>query len=423
VSNEIALKAQMQKLSAEIESTVNDSELTIAQKSEKVGKLREDAINVSKMITDIAASKGLFAGTGAATPSPEAQATAERADQGRVEAKSLGAQFVSSDVYKKGALAVDNNLKLEGVSMITKAFNDGTYDGTQNVSNFNGTAGPFYYPHLVPGIVGINQMPLNVEAFLPSGATDSPVVSYIIEASWTNAADMVLEAGTKPTMTVETFQRVNEPVTKVAQIYKMTDEMMLDASQVKSWIDARLLYGLNRKVQDQLLNGNGTLPQLRGLNLRSGFETTVVSASLGGDSGAWATAILAQITAIRNVGFTEPNAILVNPLDWAVIQDLKDANGQYLNGGPWGRSYGNNAPNVTSFWGLPLVATLSQPQGTALVGNFSDAQVWNRQGVTVEMTNSDGTDFQNDIVTVRAERRLGLALYRPLSFGKVTLTA
>src|SRR6267142_1861085 len=370
----------MQKLSAEIESTVNDSELTIAQKSEKVGKLREDAINVSKMITDIAASKGLFAGTGAATPSPEAQATAERADQGRVEAKSLGAQFVSSDVYKKGALAVDNNLKLEGVSMITKAFNDGTYDGTQNVSNFNGTAGPFYYP------------------------------------------DMVLEAGTKPTMTVETFQRVNEPVTKVAQIYKMTDEMMLDASQVKSWIDARLLYGLNRKVQDQLLNGNGTLPQLRGLNLRSGFETTVVSASLGGDSGAWATAILAQITAIRNVGFTEPNAILVNPLDWAVIQDLKDANGQYPNGGPWGRSYGNNAPNVTSFWGLPLVATLSQPQGTALVGNFSDAHVWNRQGVTVEMTNSDGTDFQNDIVTVRAERRLGLALYRPLSFGKVTLT-
>lgn len=419
MSQELAAKATLNKLNKEFQEAITDDSMTLAEKAIKVEKLEADMTAASKIIQAEARAKGLMGGDAAVEAQEQDLA---RRDYG---VKSLGTQWVESGQYQAAVKAV----KEQGGSfhqakeLALKAFNDGTYDGTQNVSNYNGTAGPFLYPQQIPGIVGINQIPLNVEDFLPSGAAETAVVSYIIESAWTNAADMVLEGGAKPQATVETFQRVNEPITKVAVRWKMTDEMLQDQSQVKSWLDNRGVFGVNRKVQQQLLNGNGTLPQLRGLNQRSGYETTVVSGSLAGDTGAWATAILAQMTNIRTIGFTEPNAILVNPLDWAVVQDLKDKNGQYLNGGPWGRSYGNTAPNVTTFWGLPLVSTLDQPQGTALVGNFSDAQVWNRQGITVEQTNSNEDDFNNNLVSVRVERRLGLAVYRPLSFGKVTLTA
>jgi len=418
MSQELAAKATLTKLDREHQAVITDTTMTYAEKALKSDALLAEMDAASKVIQNELRAKGMMGGDAAVEAQEQDLAQRDRGTKG------IGQLWVESEQYGAAVKAAGTGGSFhQSKELALKAFNDGTYDGTQNVSNYNGTAGPFLYPQQLPGIVGINQIPLNVEDFLPSGAATAPVVSYIIESAWTNAADMVLESGAKPTATVESFQRVNEAITKVAVRWKITDEMLQDQQQVKSWLDNRGVFGVNRKVQQQLLNGSGTLPQLRGLNNRTGYQTIVVANSINGDTGAWATAILTQITNIRTNGFTEPNAILVNPLDWAAVQDLKDKNGQYLNGGPWGRSYGNNAPNVTTFWGLPLVSTLDQPQGTALVGNFSDAQVWNKQGITVEQTNSNEDDFNNNLVSVRVERRLGLAVYRPLSFGKVTLTA
>lgn len=423
MSTELDSKNAIAALGEQFKAVQLDSTLTVAEKALKNEHLIADMKSHSEIVKQAQQVREMFGDTGAAQ-----EQHAESEQQGRKGGfvGTLGQQFVNSADYKSLNTKWNTHGKHHiNASVVTKAneFNDGAYDPAQNVSNYGGTAGPFYYPQLVPGIVGINQLPLNVEDFLPSGTASVPVVSYIIESAWTNAADMVAEKTAKPQMITESFQRVNEPITKVAQIYKLTDEMIQDAEQVKSWLDNRLVYGINRKVQSQLLNGNGTLPQLKGILNRTGFQTVVGSGSLAGDSNAWFNALLDQMTAIRQVGFTEPSAIMVSPYDWATMQKQVDANGQYIIGGPFGRVYGNNAPNVSNIWGVPLVSTQDMPQGTALVANFTDAQVWNRQGITVEMTNSDGTDFVNDIVTVRAERRLGLALYRPLSFGKVTLTA
>jgi HK97 family phage major capsid protein len=63
-------------------------------------------------------------------------------------------------------------------------------------------------------------------------------------------------------------------------------------------------------------------------------------------------------------------------------------------------------------------------QGKFMVGAMDvAAQVWNRQGTTVEMSEADDTNFQKNLVTVRAEARLGLAIYRPASvqYGDLTL--
>jgi len=135
-------------------------------------------------------------------------------------------------------------------------------------------------------------------------------------------------------------------------------------------------------------------------------------------------AVYKQITAIRFNAFVEPDAVVVNPLDWQNIRLAKDANKQYYGGGPFTGAYGNGGyTNVDALWGLRVVITPAIASGTMLVGGYQEsAQLFRRQGVTLEMTNSNVDDFENNLITARAEERLALAVYRAGGLGKVTVT-
>ena len=68
-----------------------------------------------------------------------------------------------------------------------------------------------------------------------------------------------------------------------------------------------------------------------------------------------------------------------------------------------------------------LAAFVALGAGTALVGSFTQGgQVFRRGGVTVEISNSHGDLFLSGQVAVRAEERLGLAVYRPAAFTVVS---
>jgi len=59
--------------------------------------------------------------------------------------------------------------------------------------------------------------------------------------------------------------------------------------------------------------------------------------------------------------------------------------------------------------------------GTVLVGSFKyGAEVFWRQGLTLEFTNSDQDDFIKNLITVRCELRAALAVPHPLAFCSVT---
>jgi HK97 family phage major capsid protein len=100
----------------------------------------------------------------------------------------------------------------------------------------------------------------------------------------------------------------------------------------------------------------------------------------------------------------------------------KDSNGQYSSGGPFLGQYGvGGFTNVGMIWGLRAVVTVSIAQGTALVGAFKyGGQIFRRQGLTLETTNTDQDDFIKNLHTIRAEERLALAVFKPAAFCSVT---
>lgn len=70
-----------------------------------------------------------------------------------------------------------------------------------------------------------------------------------------------------------------------------------------------------------------------------------------------------------------------------------------------------------ALWGRPVVATQAMTAGNFLVGAFQmGAQVWDREDATVTISTEDRDNFVKNMVTILAEERLGLTVYRPEAF-------
>ena len=281
-------------------------------------------------------------------------------------------------------------------------------------------------PQYQPGVVPLLFRRLTVSDLLPQGTTSSPSIIYVQETAVTNSAATVAEGAAKPQSDITTAQ-VTEVVRKIATTAKISDEMVNDAGYIQSYVNGRLVLFVQLAEEDQLLNGNGTAPNLRGILNRSGLTA---AQALSTDTRP--DAIFKEVTKIRTGAFLDPDAVVLHPTDWQSIRLSKDSNGQYYAGGPFGfAAYGNPAQTVgdtsnlsaggDTLWGLRVVVTPAISQGTALVGAFQlSAQVYRREGIRVEATNSNEDDFLKNLVAIRVEERLGLAVYRPAGFGTVT---
>lgn len=346
---------------------------------------------------------------------PFAKADDRPVERPQTAVKSIGEQF--TEALSKQAPDAAPGVRMHAYAD-TKPFNATITQAGGGV----GTAIPQYLPGIVPTLF----RRLTVADLLPQGSTDSPSIIYVQETAVTNAAATVAEGGSKPQSDITTAQ-VTEVVRKIATSAKISDEMINDAGYIQSYVNGRLVLFVKLAEEDQLLNGNGTAPNLRGILNRSGLTA---AQAVGADTRP--DAIFKEITKIRSGAFLEPDAIVLNPTDWQSLRLLKDANGQYYAGGPFGfASYGEgpqspadttvNVAGSDTLWGLRVVVTPAIAQGTALVGAFAlSAQVYRREGLRVEATNSNEDDFLKNLIAIRVEERLGLAVYRPAGFGTVT---
>ena len=365
----------------------------------------------------------------------------------------------------------DIRMKTQGVTGLSGDAASGTTTPSALAGGtyfLTGTAGPFIAPEFIPQIVDLRFYENIIASLIPSYACDSPVVTYVREAAWTNNAAATNEGATKPTST-HSFQRYTEQVGKIANLERVTDELIQDAGLVWSLIQQRLVMGVQREEEVQLLAGAG-YPGVNGiLNRTAGFTApqtvtavtnlqvpTAGTAGLGATNatvasvvpgravygGAGVTAgsvpptgvqiaegVLNAMTDIRVTHFFEPDAVVMNPLDYLTVRLAKDLNNQYYGGSMFGRDYGwqqaegtPQAVSVFGLWGKKVVATPAMPQGYVLVGDFAGwNRVLRRGGLRVDMTNTNGTDFEQNLWTARAEERLGLMVERPELFELIQL--
>lgn len=331
----------------------------------------------------------------------------------RKEFKSLGEVFVESQEYQdapkgqKGRVTAQAEHplplhQLKAMEQKTTFSGSGTGLTTYDRPNF--------------GVVQLGLQRLTVADLFGQSQTDSNTVRFVQETSHTNAATTVAEGAQKPEAAFD-LNEADAPVRKVAVTAKITDETFADFPQVRDYINNRLIFMVQQTEEVQLMTGSGVAPQILGLTTAgSGIQTQ----SLSTDS--LQNGLYKAITKVRTVGFFEPDAIVINPTDYQTLRLTQEGGttGQYFGGGYFTGAFGTQYKSMPDIWGLNTVVTTAVPVGGAVVGAFKlGATVFYRNGLTVDATNSNENDFEMNLICLRAEQRLALAILRPLAFVKM----
>ncbi|MEJ5862076.1 phage major capsid protein [Pseudomonas farsensis] len=296
---------------------------------------------------------------------------------------------------------------------------DSSFRGSRRISvtraaitSVPGSGGDLVAPDRRYGIQATPERRLTIRDLIAPGQTGSNSVEYVREDGFTNNAGPVPEGGAKPYSDIK-FKLENAPVRTLAHLFKASRQILDDAPALKSFIDARGHYGLKLAEESQLLFGNGT-----GANIGGIVPAAQLYAAPGGVVVTGEQRIDRIRLALLQAELAEfpSDGIVLNPIDWALIELLKDSQGRYLIGQP----QGDTQPTL---WRRPVVSTQAMPQDDFLVGAFAlGAQIFDRMDVEILISTENDKDFENNMVTVRAEQRLALAIYRSEAFVTGQLT-
>lgn len=200
----------------------------------------------------------------------------------------------------------------------------------------------------------------------------------------------------------------------------ITRQVAEDDDQLVAWIEGRLSIGLLQRLEAQVLNGNGTAPNMRGI-----LNTAGIGVYTAGTATEAAVISVRKAKTVAQLSNLEPDAAVLNPVDWEAIELSTDTQGMF-------RVSPNAQTGLTSrVWGMAVVistaitgTTFGTTGGTFLVGAFAEgATLWERDTERLHMSDSHASNFTANIITLLAELRAALSVIKPSAFVKGTFGA
>lgn len=351
---------QVKQAIAKYEGQVKDAGSAAVEVKAEVVELSERFAEMNRVVSDIAQKQ---------TAAPQTKLI-----------MSAGEEFTKSEQFKQLVAGNVHRARLE----------------VKNTVVGNSTT---VFPAQVPGIIPGDFKPLTIRDLFRVIPVSTNMVNSLREATNTNSAAEVAEAAAKAESAV-TFEQYNVPITTVAHWLKVSNQLLADAPAIVAYIETRLRDGLAQRIDLQLLNGDGNAPNISGLTDAGNFTAyTATAADLLTD------AINRAKYALWALGHV-PDAVIVNPADWGAMERKKETTGDYLYGMP------GMAAGVNPF-GVRVVLSSNMAAGSFWIGATNTAAVlYARSGAIIEMGYVNA-DFTNNLVTIRAEERLGLGVEKP----------
>ncbi len=295
------------------------------------------------------------------------------------------------------------------------------------------SAGSMINPQRLGEMVGMDAFlrPLTLRSLVTNGSTGSDQVEYTRFTGFMNNAAPVAEATSSATIDGTTvtsvaggvkpesglgWQRVTTPVRTIAHWIPATKRALSDAAQIRTLIDSFLEYGLEEELEDQMIAGNNVGENFEGLANVSGVQTQGAVADPAGKPAGFGRllALRRAKTKVRLGGRSVPNGFVVHPSDLETLDEISNMDGNFYFGGPSG---GNG---TTPLWGLPVIESEAVPAGTAYVGDWRKAILWDREQASVSVTDSHENFFIRNLVAILAEMRAAFGIVQPNAFVRIT---
>jgi HK97 family phage major capsid protein len=310
-------------------------------------------------------------------------------------AKTLGRLFVESKGYEdwrakargaRGQLNVELDIELKTLLTTTAGF---APDSPRTAD-----------------VVPFATRPIQVLDFIPIEPVSVQIVKWMEKTTFTVGAVEIAEAAAYPEPTYVWTERTS-PVQKIAVSLPVTDEQLEDVDQMASLVDGDLRLESRQRLDGQVINGNGTPPNLRGILNVAGIQTQARGTDPHFD------AVFKALTKVRATGRAEPDVILIHSTDWQTFRLMRTADGIYIMGNP-------ADPGSNRLFGVPTGINEVLSAGTALTGDFARySRLKERKGLEVEV-GYVGDNFKEGKKTFRAQLRAALVCRRAAAFCSIT---
>lgn len=380
-------------------------------KSDELAKKAEDAFTevknkgelltatkaeVDKLLVEQAALKGELNKAQARLTAAEQEIVRKTGPAGAEARKTIGQRMIEDDKFKAFAAAGAGSIRGKHRFSTKAAITSVDYPVTEP---------SIVGPQVVPGTLPMLKQRLFVRDLIPVGQTAAPAIFWVKQTGFTNNADVVSEGTKKPESTIA-YDGVMTPVTTIAHLFKASKQILDDFAQLRTDVDREMRYGLKYAEEQELLLGDGTGIHIDGIVPQAtAYSAAFTPANAQRIDDIRLAMLQSQLARLPATG------IVMHFTDWARIELTKDANGQYLFANPL-RLAGN------TLWGLPVVPTeITSFLTHFLVGAFQGgAQIYDREEMNVEIATENNDDFEKNMITIRCEERVALAVFRPEAF-------
>lgn len=425
-----AVKAEIKDIRDKYEAIFAKGDATESEQDEMRTmdvKLEELTIEYSNRLQDEQRAKSnreamnkLFAGEGDNKPTGDGSKAVDDGDKlvnTRAEFESIGKRLIEHPDFKGwldgmtggGARRISDNMSVKSPVIELPQTVHETKALITGLSSTSG--GALVVNDRRNIIVPLGRDDLRVVDLLTRMSTSSDAVEFVRVTTETNNAAPVLEAtsaadGAKPESAVA-MAVVTEIVETIAHWIPITRRAASDANQIMSYVNDFLMWGLLDALNDQIINGTGTSPQLRGLDDLSGTQSQAF------DTDILTTTRKAR-TKVRTVGKATPTAFVMSPENWEEIDLLQDNEARYFFGGP-------ARMGAPMLWGLPVVEEEAVAADQGFVGDWRMGIIFDREQAQIYMTDSHDDFFIRNILVLLAEMRAAIAWLKPAAFVEITL--
>lgn len=259
----------------------------------------------------------------------------------------------------------------------------------------------------IPGLYGYAARPLTLMEVLNSRPIASNQATFTRMSNFTSGADYQTgEAAEKSEQSIDP-ELITAPVATIASWQDVSRQVMEDEIGLQNSLLMLMQHTVMAKAEAEIVAGSGGSFEISGLET----EATVYVPTAGKKADR-----LGELAAEMQGNGYQPNLILLNPADWFEIRSERATDDVYVSAG-WA------APTPPTCYDIPVVTSPSVTAGTGLVLDTRWIEVLDRQQPTVEFSRESGSNFKQNLITVLAELRIGLAVYNTGACRYVDLDA
>ena len=199
-------------------------------------------------------------------------------------------------------------------------------------------------------------------------------------------------------------------VETIAGWLRVTRKAMNNIPGFVSFLQARLPEKFQRALDAQILYGDGTTPNLKGILTAGNFvaSTAVASQKL-------IDKLIDDVATLEDTYERDATGILLRPVDYyGFFKNKAAGSGEYDL--PEGVTFVNGQLYL---FGIPVYASTAITAPDYVVGDFDmGAQLLTQEGMRIEFFEQDGINVRENKVTVRIEGNYALPVYGPDFFIK-----